>query len=41
MAVQVTLVKSIIQALPTYVMQSALLPKSIYDDINKRCRDFV
>lgn len=32
-----SLTKSVLQALPAYVMQSILLPKSICDDIDKVC----
>lgn len=38
---RVTLTKSVLQALPTYVMQSAYLPRHICDKIDKRCRRFV
>lgn len=36
-----TLTKSIIQALPTYVTQSTLIPKHLCDEIDKRCRRFL
>lgn len=38
---RLTLAKSIIQALPTYVMQSTLLPVLVYEDIDKACRRFI
>jgi hypothetical protein len=38
---RVTLAKSVIQALPSYVMQTVLLPVSICDEIDKRCRGFI
>lgn len=38
---RLTLTKTIIQALPTYVMQSALIPKHLCDEIDKRCRRFL
>lgn len=38
---RVTLAKSVIQALPTYVMQSCLLPKSTCDEIDRLCRAFI
>lgn len=41
MAGRVTLCKSVISALPIYIMQSTLLPKSICKDIEKLCRNFV
>lgn len=37
-----TLAKSVVQALPTYVMQSNILPVSICEEIDKKkCRSFV
>lgn len=30
-----------IQALPTYVMQTAILPKAICDEVDKICRGFI
>lgn len=41
MAGRVSFIKSVLQSLLIHVMQSTLLPKSICDDINKKCRDFV
>lgn len=38
---RLTLCKSVIQALPTYAMQAAWIPRSICDLIDKRCRDFL
>lgn len=37
---QLTLTKSVIQALPTYIMQSAFIPRSLCDEIDKKCRSF-
>lgn len=36
-----TLTKSVVQALPTYVMQSTLIPRYLCDEIDKRCRRFL
>lgn len=41
LAGRVTLAKSVIQALPIYVMQSCLLPKGVCDDLDKICCSFV
>lgn len=41
MAGRLTLTKSVIQSLPTYVMQSAFVPRYICDEIDKKCRSFV
>lgn len=38
---RLTLTKSVIQAFPTYVMQSSLIPRHLCDDIHKRCRRFL
>lgn len=38
---RVTLTQLVLQTLPTYVMQSAYLPRHICDQIDKRCRKFV
>lgn len=38
---RLTLTKSVVQALPTYVMQSALIPRYLCDEIDKRCRCFL
>lgn len=38
---RLTLTKSVIQAMPTYVMQSSLLPKFVCDEVDKRCRRFL
>lgn len=38
MAGRVTLARSVIQAMPSYVMQSAFLPRALYDEIDKKCR---
>lgn len=38
---RVTLAKSVIQAMPTYVMQASVLPRGTYDEIDKICRSFV
>lgn len=38
---RVTLTKAVIQALPSYVMQFAHIPRFICDEIDKRCRRFV
>lgn len=36
-----TLTKSVIQALPAYVMQAAYIPRHLCEDIDKRCRRFL
>lgn len=41
MAGRLTLTKSVLQSLPTYVMQSAFVPRYICDEIDKKCRNFV
>lgn len=38
---RVSLTKSVLQALPSYVMHSAYVPKFICSEIDKRCRSFV
>lgn len=38
---RVTLTKSVLQALPSYVMQSSIIPKGVCDDIDKIFRGFV
>lgn len=38
---RLTLTKLVVQALPTYVMQSAALPKYICEEIDKKCRNFL
>lgn len=40
-ASRVTLAKSVIQAMPTYVMQASVLPRGTCDDIDKICRSFI
>ena len=37
---RVTLTKVVIQAMPTYVMQTTLLRSSVCEEINKICHDF-
>ncbi|KAL2963186.1 hypothetical protein AAZX31_17G186400 [Glycine max] len=36
-----TLTKSVLQALPTYVMQTTIFPKSIWDNVDKACKNFI
>lgn len=36
-----TLAKSVVQALPTYVMQAVALPTSMCEAVDRRCRSFV
>lgn len=38
---RVTLAKSIIQAMPIYVVQAANIPKCVYEEIDKHCRSFI
>lgn len=38
---RITLTKSVLQAMPSYVMQTGSLPKSICDEVDKICRSFV
>lgn len=38
---RVTLTKSVLSALPSYVMQSMILPRSTCDELDKRCSNFV
>lgn len=38
---RLTLTKSVVQALPTYVMQSVELPKYLCAEIDKKCRKFL
>lgn len=38
---RVTLTKSVIQALPSYVMQSVYIPRFMCDEIDKKCRKFI
>lgn len=38
---RVTLAKSVIQSMPTYVMQSSILPRTTCDEIDKLCRGFI
>lgn len=38
---RLTLTKSVIQALPTYVMQSTLIPRQLCEEIDKSCRRFL
>lgn len=38
---RITLTQSVLQALPTYVMQSAYLPRHVCEEIDKKCRRFV
>lgn len=37
---RLTLTKSVLQSLPSYVIQSAYVPRSICDEIDKRCRNY-
>lgn len=41
LASRVTLTKSVLQALPTYVMQIVKLPKSLCKEVDKVCRSFI
>jgi ribonuclease HI len=41
LAGRVTLAKSVIQALPSYVMQTTVIPRSLCDEIDKKCRGFI
>lgn len=41
LAGRVTLTKSVLQALPSHVMQSCVIPKGVCDDIDKICRSFI
>jgi len=38
---RLTLIKSALQVFPTYVMQSAHLYVSIYDEVDKKCKRFL
>lgn len=38
---RLTLTKSVIQVLPSYIMQSAYIPRHLCDDIDKRCKSFL
>jgi len=38
---RVTLAKSVLQAIPSYVIQIVLLPQSMFDDIDRICRKFI
>lgn len=38
---RLTLTKSVGQALPSYVMQSAALPKYVCEEIDRKCRKFL
>lgn len=38
---RVTLVKSVLQAMPSYVMQFTCIPRAVCDEIDKRCRSFI
>lgn len=38
---RLTLMKSVLRSLPSYVMQSTNVPRYIHDKIDKRCRDFI
>lgn len=38
---RLTLTKSVLQSLPSYVMQAAYVPRFICDEIDKKCRSFV
>lgn len=37
----VTLAKSVLQALPSYVMQTAMIPEKVCDEVDKICRGFI
>lgn len=41
MAARHTLITSVASAVPAYTMQSTLLPVSVCDDIDKKCRNFL
>lgn len=41
LAGRVTLAKFVLQALPSYIIQTTLLPKSVCDEVDKKCRNFV
>lgn len=41
MAGRLTLAKSVIQAMPSYIMQSSIVPKTVCDEVDRLCRDFV
>lgn len=36
-----TLMKSVIQSMPSYIMQSAYLPKYLCEEVDNRCRRFL
>lgn len=38
---RVTLAKSVVQAMPTYVMQSSVIPRGTCVEIDKLCRNFI
>lgn len=41
LAGKLTLTKSVLQSMPTYVMQTAYIPRFICDEIDKKCRSFL
>lgn len=41
LAGKVTLTKSVFQALPSYVMQTACLPSSVCEEVDKLCHGFI
>lgn len=38
---RVTLAKSVLQAMPSYVMQTASLPRALCDEIDRKCKNFI
>lgn len=38
---RVTLAKSVVQVMPTYIMQTTVLPRGTCDEIDKLCRNFI
>lgn len=41
LAGRVTLAKSVIQAMPSYVMQTTSLPRALCDEIDRKCKKFI
>lgn len=41
LAGRATLAKSVIQSIPTYVMQSTFLPKNVCEKVDRKCRGFI